>query len=52
MAAAPPGVEKMLLAGKKINAIKLYREQTGVGLKDAKDAVERIEVQLKDGLRS
>jgi ribosomal protein L7/L12 len=26
--------------GKLINAIKLYREQTGVGLKEAKDAVE------------
>ena len=25
---------------KKIQAIKLHREQTGVGLKDAKDAVE------------
>jgi ribosomal protein L7/L12 len=24
----------------KIQAIKLHREQTGVGLKDAKDAVE------------
>ncbi|WP_327355725.1 ribosomal protein L7/L12 [Streptomyces sp. NBC_01304] len=29
-------------AGKKIPAIKLYRELTGAGLKDAKDAVERM----------
>ena len=29
--------------GKKIEAIKVYRDQTGVGLKEAKDAVERIE---------
>jgi large subunit ribosomal protein L7/L12 len=27
-------------SGKLINAIKLYRENTGVGLKEAKDAVE------------
>jgi large subunit ribosomal protein L7/L12 len=27
-------------SGKTINAIKLYREHTGVGLKEAKDAVE------------
>jgi hypothetical protein len=29
--------------GSKIAAIKLYRQQTGAGLKDAKNAVERIE---------
>ena len=27
-------------AGQKIEAIKLHREETGVGLKEAKDAVE------------
>ena len=27
-------------SGKLINAIKLYREHTGLGLKEAKDAVE------------
>lgn len=27
--------------GKKIHAIKRYREMTGSGLKEAKDAVER-----------
>jgi ribosomal protein L7/L12 len=30
-------------AGRKIEAIKLYRERTGVGLKEAKDAVEALE---------
>jgi len=35
--------------GRKINAIKLYREVTGVGLKDAKDAVEQIERDLQIG---
>jgi ribosomal protein L7/L12 len=28
--------------GKKIQAIKVYREVTGAGLKEAKDAVERL----------
>ncbi|MFH1923160.1 MAG: ribosomal protein L7/L12 [Planctomycetota bacterium] len=28
--------------GRKIQAIKVYREKTGVGLKDAKEAVEAI----------
>jgi ribosomal protein L7/L12 len=33
----------MLLKGaKKIEAIKLYREKTGLGLKEAKDAVEAL----------
>jgi len=31
-----------LQAGGKISAIKLYREQTGVGLKEAKDVVEAL----------
>jgi ribosomal protein L7/L12 len=33
---------ELLAMGKKIAAIKLYREQTGVGLKEAKDAVEAM----------
>jgi ribosomal protein L7/L12 len=37
-----PEVRKYLQEGKKIQAIKAYRESTGVGLKDAKDAVERM----------
>jgi ribosomal protein L7/L12 len=46
--AAPSGidlahVQQLVLAGKKIEAIKLVREQTGLGLKEAKDAVEAIE---------
>lgn len=43
---APAGFEKELLAlleqGKRIQAIKLYREQTGTGLKEAKDALEAV----------
>jgi ribosomal protein L7/L12 len=34
-----------LLEGKKIAAIKCYREMTGIGLKEAKDAVDRIETE-------
>ena len=36
-------IQDALLHDNKIEAIKLYREQTGVGLKEAKDAVEAIE---------
>jgi ribosomal protein L7/L12 len=32
-----------LAAGQKIEAIRLYRERTGLGLKEAKDAVEALE---------
>lgn len=34
-------VERMA-AGKKVEAIKLYRQRTGLGLREAKDAVEEI----------
>lgn len=40
-------VKEALFAGQKIQAIKLYREQTGVGLKEAKDAVEKLEAELR-----
>ncbi len=35
--------EQLLRAGRKIEAIKRYRELTGAGLKEAKDAVEALE---------
>lgn len=38
-----PEVTRALAAGNKIEAIRLYRERTGVGLKEAKDAVEALE---------
>ena len=38
------GVKNYLRAGRKIEAIKCYREMTGVGLKDAKEAVEAMEL--------
>ncbi len=36
-------VAELLRAGKKINAIKRYREETGLSLKEAKDAVDALE---------
>jgi streptogramin lyase/DNA-directed RNA polymerase subunit RPC12/RpoP len=36
-------VLRQMRAGSKIGAIKVYRERFGVGLKEAKDAVERLE---------
>ncbi len=35
-------VVALVRQGNKIGAIKLYREKTGVGLKEAKDAVEKL----------
>ena len=40
-------IQTEIFAGKKISAIKAYREATGAGLKDAKDAVEAMEAQLR-----
>lgn len=37
----PPAVVEAMRQGQKIEAIKLLREQTGLGLKEAKQAVER-----------
>lgn len=45
--AAPDGdVEALMRAGKMIEAIKLYRLQTGCGLKEAKDAVDALRVRI------
>ena len=35
--------ERLLRAGRKIEAIKRYRELTGVGLQEARDAIEALE---------
>jgi ribosomal protein L7/L12 len=39
-------VRTLLDQGKKIQAIKVYRQMTGIGLKEAKMAVEAIEQGL------
>jgi large subunit ribosomal protein L7/L12 len=38
----PPEVVALAQGGKKIEAIKRYRELTGVGLREAKDVVDGI----------
>ena len=37
-------LELLVQQGNKIEAIKRYRERTGVGLKEAKDAIDRLDV--------
>jgi large subunit ribosomal protein L7/L12 len=44
-----PEVEQLINSGKKINAIKLLREQTGLGLAEAKDTVEEYERRYRLG---
>lgn len=58
-AAAAPAEEKtsfdVILTGhdaaQKINVIKAVREVTGLGLKEAKDAVEKGTEKLKEGVK-
>ncbi|CAB4192179.1 hypothetical protein UFOVP1244_6 [uncultured Caudovirales phage] len=38
-------VVSLLQIGKKINAVKLWRDHTGDGLKESKDAVESIQAK-------
>ena len=45
-------VQAELQRGNKINAIKIYREKFGVGLKEAKDAVDNLERTGGVGFRS
>ncbi len=40
-------VGRLLIAGRKIDAIKRHRELTGWGLKESKDAVEALAVRLR-----
>ena len=39
-------IRSLLAKGKKIDAIKIYREEYGIGLNEAKNAVERIEATM------
>jgi ribosomal protein L7/L12 len=36
-------IRQLLIDGQKIEAVKVYREETGAGLREAKEAVEAIE---------
>jgi ribosomal protein L7/L12 len=42
-------IKSLLSKRQKIEAVKIYREEYGVGLKQAKDAVDRIEASMKRG---
>jgi ribosomal protein L7/L12 len=42
VAVEDPRLIELLQAGKDMDAIKLYRELTGVGLAEAKDAVDQL----------
>ena len=44
-----PEVVQALNSGRKIEAIKLHRERTGLGLAEAKDAVEEFERRYRLG---
>jgi hypothetical protein len=39
-------IREAIFAGQKIRAIKLYREVSGAGLKEAKDFVEALAAEL------
>lgn len=43
---ANPELVRLIRAGQKIEAIKVYREATRCGLKEAKEAVEALERTL------
>lgn len=45
--ALSPQIQDALRRGNKIEAIKIYRELTGVGLAEAKQAIERGEQFIK-----
>ena len=42
-----PQIQEALRRGNKIEAIKIYREITGVGLAEAKQAIDRAEQFIK-----
>jgi len=42
-----PQIQDALRKGNKIEAIKIYREMTGVGLAEAKQAIDRAEQFIK-----
>jgi large subunit ribosomal protein L7/L12 len=44
-----PEVVALINSGNKIQAIKAHRERTGLGLAEAKDAVERFEDRYRLG---
>jgi ribosomal protein L7/L12 len=48
---ASPEIISLVQAGKPIQAIKVYRDMTGVSLKEAKDVIDGLRVGLKHARR-
>ena len=44
--AASPEIVALLRAGKPIQAIKVYRQMTGAGLKESKDVIDSLRADL------
>ena len=44
-------IADLIRQGRKLEAIKLFREATGVGLEEAKEQIERIEANMRTGAR-
>ena len=40
-------IKEAIFAGRKIEAIKLYREATGLGLKEAKEFIDKLQKALQ-----
>jgi ribosomal protein L7/L12 len=47
-----PELRQLLREGRKIEAIKRFREATGLGLKESKDAVEALEREMPGAKKS
>lgn len=45
-------IRSLLSKRQKVEAVKIYRDEYGVGLKDAKEAVDRIERSMGGGVSS
>jgi large subunit ribosomal protein L7/L12 len=45
-AAASPEIVALVRAGKPIQAIKVYRQMTGAGLKESKDVIDNLRIDL------
>lgn len=47
VSASSDEIERLVLMGQKINAIKMYRQMTGLGLREAKEAIDQMEYSLR-----
>lgn len=40
-------LKSLISKGRKVDAVRIYREEYGVGLKESKDAVDRLEASMR-----